>query len=438
MSTGTLIELVRFGYGPVLQDGFSGTGFDADTVLDQLRQAGKPIPRDGLTTLARLDLLSEIQLAAKAAKMGGSKENIPLKAIRALGVQELSDWVWDSVVTPTGFEERLMNFWANRLSVAWRKGVGAYFIGPYREEAIRPHIAGNFEGMLAASAWHPAMLEYLDQIVSVGPESTIGKKQHKGLNENYSREFLELHCMGHGYDQTDVTELAKLFAGMQYGADGQSFDDSRAQPGPKMILGQSFGSGREEIARVIQMVARRPETADSIARALAKHFIADTPPESLVSAMAQTYLEHDTALMPVYRVLLDHPSASDPVFTKLRSPHEYLVATLRALGAGVDLAESKGRPKVVEALAAMAQPVFRAPGPDGWPDTVGAWLTAPGLAARLNWAETLARRFGDKLEPATLARSILGDEGTAIAAGRAEQRWEGVAVVLGSPDFMRR
>lgn len=440
MPPASLIELVRFGYGPRPGEGHDGAGLDPARLLDQLADAAKPIPRKLLTIRDRLDLLAAQRAAAEAVKAGGARVNEAQKTLRALGVEEVSDWIWDAVMAQNGFAERLVNFWANRLTVAWRKGVGAYFLGPYREEAIRPHIAGRYGDMLAASAWHPAMMEYLDQIASIGPDSELGLKRRKGLNENYAREFLELHTMGAGYTQPDVTELARLFAGMQYDTTGTFFDAARAEPGPKVILGESYATGIGEIARLIGTVARRPETAQSVALALARHFIADDPPPDLVEAMAQAYLGGETALMPVYRALLEHPAAHDPIFHKLRSPHEYMVATLRALDLNSDLATGKGWLKAPQALTAMAQSGYRTPGPDGWPDSAEAWATGPALAARLNWGEALARRFGEKADPAAMARAVLGggEEATILAAGRAEQRWEGVAVLLGAPAFMRR
>ncbi|MDQ2066587.1 DUF1800 domain-containing protein [Xinfangfangia sp. CPCC 101601] len=441
MPSGTLIESIRFGYGPRLEDGIlPAAGLDPARLLVQLQDPQKPIPREGLTLTHRLALLAEQRALSQAAKMGGPKENPAQKALQALMAEELNDWVWDAVVTPNGFAERLVNFWANRLTVAYKKGPGVGFLGPYREEAIRPYIAGRFADMLEASAWHPAMLEYLDQAASVGPSSELGKKRKRGLNENYAREFLELHSMGRGYDQHDVTELARLFAGMGYDENGPGLDLMRAEPWNKKILGMVFEPGLDEIARLINFVARRPETAQSVAQALAVHFIADQPPADLVDAMAQAYLQHDTALIPVYEVLLNHPAAADPKFQKLRRPQEYMVATMRVLGLGLDQSEGKNRLRVDKQLNTLGQPAFRAPDPDGWPDTAEAWLSAPSLAARLNWAEMLGRRYGEKAEPAALAAIALGAEAreTIQAVGRAEQRWEGVAVLLGSPGMMRR
>lgn len=440
MPPATLIEDIRFGYGPDPLAGVPGPGLDPQRLLDQLARAVKPTPRDHLLVGDRLSLMDQQSAASKAAKMGGPQENPARELLRRLASEDAVDWVWDGVLTQTPFAERLVNFWANRLTVAYTKGAVSNLLGPYREQAIRPHIAGRFADILAASAWHPAMLEYLDQAASVGPNSTIGLRKRRGLNENYAREFLELHTMGRGYTQADVTALAHLFAGMQYRTEGAYFHEEAAEPGTKLVLGASYGSGPDEIARLIETVARKPETAASIAYDLAQHFIADDPPQDLVEAMAKAYLDHDTALMPVYSALLHHPAAADPVFRKYRRPQEYLIATLRVLGVGLELSTGKGRLKIGQILGNMGQPPLRAPGPNGWPDRVEDWLAAPSLAARLSWAETAARRFARNTEPGPLARAVLGDadEATLTAVTRAEQRWEGVAVLLGCPAMMRR
>lgn len=437
MATGSLTEFIRFGYGPRPVDRVEGAGVDADRLLAQLA-VNPPMPR--ASSADRLGLLAENRRAREIAKAGGEKSDTALKALRAGAAKDVDLWLRDAMETDAGFAERLVNFWANRLTMAWRRGPSEYLLGPYRDEAIRPHIGGRFADMLAASAWHPGMLNYLDQAVSVGPNSIYGLEKRRGLNENFAREFLELHSMGRGYSQTDVTELARLFAGMRHDDIGALFDPDRAEPGEKLILGASYGPGKEEIARLIETVALRPETAQSVSYAMAAHFIADTPPEDLVASMAAAYLAGGSDLMPVYRVLLTHAAAAEPQHHKVRNPHEYMVASLRALGAtGEDLV-GKRRIKLTDPLRRMGQMAFRAPGPDGWPDTGKDWITAPWLAERLAWAEMLSRRFGEEADPAAIARHSLGagDEETIRAAGRAEQRWEGVAVLIGAPAFMRR
>ncbi len=352
----------------------------------------------------------------------------------------------EAAAAACGFRERLVNLWANRLTVAATRGTLVYLVQPYRNDAIRPHVAGRFADMLAASLHHPAMLLYLDQSRSVGPNSAMGQRKRSGLNENYARELLELHSMGSGYTQADITELARLLAGLTVTAEADSlFDPERAEPGPKSVLGATYGEGAAEIARFAEALALRPETAASVALALARHFLSDSPPQGLVDRMAQEYLAAGSALLPVYRILAASPEAADPAFHKIRSPQEYTAASFRAFGLTGAETQAEGAPKsgfrTEVALQQMGQPVFRPRGPDGWPDTGADWITPPFLTARIDWAARLARHMAERADPVALAAQLLGDRpdpATRSAVAEAEQRWEGVAVLLASPDFMRR
>ena len=442
----SLIELVRFGYGPRGSDPVVPGGLDPDRVLSQLDTDDPGRVRFARPGLAERLALLDAARAERAARMaGGAPGNAAGLALKQLARDDLLAWVPEAAAARCGFRERLVNFWSNRLTVATGRGELVYFAASFRDDVVRPHVGGRFVDMLKASVWHPAMLNYLDQVRSVGPASRMGQRKGRGLNENFARELLELHSMGSGYTQADVTELARLLAGMLTAPQGGTFDPERAEPGSKLILGETFGSGAEEINRCVEMIALRPETAESVARALARHFLSDTPPEALVERMATAYRVNGSALRPVYEVLLADPAAADPTLRKVRSPHEFVVASLRAL----DLTGAETTPsgplkrgfRAEAALQAMGQPVLRPRGPDGWPDTAAEWISPPWLAARLDWAERLARIAAERVDPVPLAEHVLGTLGhpdTLRAAGQAEQRWEGVAVLFSAPDFMRR
>ena len=443
----SLLEHIRFGYGPFGTDAPISGGIDADRLLAQLDGDD---PSDALWARPGLGERHKLLVIALAQKKAG-------KVVPDGAAQQLKDivqadqasFVGRPATTLLGFRERLVNLWANRLTVAAGPGERAILVQPYRDGAIRPHISGRYADLLAASLWHPAMQLYLDQVTSIGPNSRVGLRRQKGLNENLAREFLELHSMGSGYTQSDVTELARLLAGMVSDASGNSVDPRRVEPGEKHILGQTYGGKgadpQGEISRFVQDVAARPETAASTAHFIARHFIADDPPADLVTSLTAAYQTNDGALIPVYRALLTHPAAQGTARLKLRSPQEYVAATLRAAGL---VGHEKGVPgiakrglRIPEAMARMGQPIYRPRRPDGWPEVASGWMTAPTLAARIDWATTLARAVSARADPVQLTTNLLGDLGTPLtqsAVRGAEQRWEGVAVLLASPDFMRR
>jgi len=439
----SLLEEIRFGYGPRAGWPLAAGGVDPDRVLAQL---GAHDPEAAVWQSPDLAVRFAVIDESKRRKTAETKDpDLPdLLDLKAVTRRDNLAFVARPASARLGFVERLVNLWANRLTVA-SQGGPALFIPPYRDEAIRLHVAGRFADMLRASIWHPAMLVYLNQNSSIGPNSGIGLHKGVGLNENLSREFLELHSMGSGFDQRDVTELARLLAGMKTDAAGRDVARRRLEPGDKTILGEVYGEGVDEIDRLVETVAARPETAHSVAVMLSRHFLNDDPPPDLVATLARIYLKEEGHLPPVYRALLTHPAAQSTELTKLRSPQEYIAATLRATGLTGDPqktpAFAKGSTHLSEAMSRMGQPIFRARRPDGWPEVAEDWLTPPMLASRLDWAADLARLTGDRADPVAATRAVLGNLASPLllfAVAGAEQRWEGLAVLLASPEFMRR
>ena len=436
----SLLEEIRFGYGPLLGAPLAPGGVDPDRVLAQLTA---PDPAGEAWTGPGLAARQATRNEAKRRKLGLPPQGTVLP-LRDVGRRDAVGFIARPATARSGFVERLVNLWANRLTVS-AVGGPVVFIPPYRDEAIRPHIGGRFADMLRASLWHPAMLSYLNQNRSSGPNSDLGLRKGRGMNENLAREFLELHSIRYGFDQTDVTELARLLAGMRADATMRSMDLRAVEPGAKTILGTRYGEGVDEIDRLVDTAAARPETAQSVALMLARHFLADEPPADLVEALTQIYLHEDGHLPPLYRTLLSHPAAQNRTLTKLRSPQEYMAATLRAVGLTGDPEETavfrKRALRLSEVIARMGQSIFAASRPDGWPERAEPWLTPPTLASRLDWAADLARLTGDRANPVAQTRAVLGDLASPLllsAVAGAEQRWEGLAVLLGSPEMMRR
>lgn len=443
------LEDIRFGYGPRLGHGVAGRGIDPDRLMAQFDRPdpdAAALERPG--TAQRIKLLQQLGVQNKMRRAGETlPEPSASRQLKDMFVGDTLSFVLRPVAARNGFVERLANLWANRLTVAVVGNAGT-FVQAFRQDVAQTHLAGRFADMLRAALWHPAMQVYLNQNTSVGPGSSYGMRKGRGLNENLAREFLELHSMGSGYTQSDVTELARLLAGMHNDERGRGVDPSRVEPGVKRVLGERFrGDDPEaEINRLVDLVAARPETAQSVGLMLARHFIADQPPTDLVDLLAQTYRRSDGALLPVYRALLEHPAAADPDRHKLRSPQEFVAAGLRAVGLTGTETKLPGLHKragfrLYEALSRMGQPIFHARRPDGWPEVAAGWLTPPMMAARIDFAADLARAAGDRADPVALTEAALGDLASPqlrFAVQGAEQRWEGVAVLVGSPEFMRR
>ena len=360
--------------------------------------------------------------------------------------------------TELPFYERLTHFWSNHFAVSADKQPVPAIAGLMENEAVRPNIAGKFVDLLMAVEKHPAMIVYLDNQRSIGPNSMLGKRanrrrpeQETGLNENLAREILELHTLGvdGGYTQKDVTTFAEVITGWSIGgasdrgrfADGTpgrfEFREAIHEPGAKTIMSTRYAqSGVRQGEAVLRDLATHPSTARFVSTKLARHFAADEPPEETVAAMTTAWLESGGNLADVYAAMLDTPASWDPAHRKYKTPHDFVISTLRAFD------HVPERPQfIVGALDLLGQAPFRPGSPEGWPDTATQWGGADALYRRIEWSNTVARLIGSRVDPATLGDAVLGarfDPETRKAVTRAESRVQGMTLFLASPDFQRR
>ncbi|MBN2631524.1 MAG: DUF1800 domain-containing protein [Rhodobacteraceae bacterium] len=348
---------------------------------------------------------------------------------------------------PDGLRERLSWFWADHFTTVPRSRDAAALPAAMVDEAIRPYLTARFADMLKAVMQHPAMLIYLDQTISFGPNSRVGLRRGKGLNENLARELLELHTLGGGYTQTDVTQMAELLTGLTVGKKGPTFDARRAEPGAETVLGTAYeGDTLDAVLRALDDLAAHPATAAHIARKLAVHFVANDPDPGLVNALTSAWQDSGGDLVAVTDRLLTHPAAWNAGQAKARQPFDFLVASLRALGlTGSDvqrMAEGPFRRMILQPMAAMGQPWQAPPGPDGWPEAPEAWITPEGMASRITWAMEVPGRLVTPLpDPTALMARALGPNASDRlhwAVPRSENIREGVGLVLASPEFNRR
>jgi len=397
-------------------------------------------------------VLGELRKARRKKRPGAEAANRKAhKAARKELGRELVQTLLRPAKARDAFRERLVRFWADHFTVSARSKGLRFVTTAYIEDAIRPNITGNFRDLLRAVELHPAMLVYLDQILSIGPNSQIGKRAGRGLNENLAREILELHTLGVGgaYGQTDVRQFAELLTGLNYNfRTGFKFRAKAAEPGAEILLGQSYGGGKprlSDITSALDALALHPDTAHHLAHKLVVHFISDTPDEALVKAIAAAYLAHDGDLMVAYTTMLEHPAAWLNFGEKAKRPFDFMASSLRAMGIPAARLQALKPQQVKLYLAApmqtMGQPYQLAPGPNGWPEAFDQWITPQGLAARIEWALILTSAFGGTLDPRAFVRTALADaadDRMEYLVAIAESKSEGLALVLASPDFNRR
>ncbi|MDT7838791.1 DUF1800 domain-containing protein [Aquabacterium sp. OR-4] len=366
------------------------------------------------------------------------------QALRQLNLDGLQRRWQHTVRTEAPVAERWAQFWSNHFCVAATKGSTLGLVWPHEHEAIRPQAQGRFVDLLKASTLHPAMLLYLDNAQSMGPDSRAGQRRQRGLNENLARELLELHTLGvgAGYTQADVTETARLLTGwtVRYGSDGQAvFQATLHQPGPKTVLGRRYDEGPQALDALLLELSRHPATAQHLATKLARHFVTDAPPPALVAAVAAAFRASDGDLRATALALFTHPQTWRPDHPpKFKRPDELLLSAHRMLKLPFGDAQLQAG---VQAVQAMGQSLGRAPSPQGWPDRSEDWLSPDALFKRVQWAERFAASHANQADARRLAPLSLGDDLSAATQqqiDRAESGAQALALWLASPEFQRR
>jgi uncharacterized protein (DUF1800 family) len=344
-----------------------------------------------------------------------------------------------------GFLERLVWFWSNHFCVSADKGNVRQICGAYEREVIRANVLGRFSDMLLAAESHPAMLIYLDNARSIGPDSIAGLRQKRGLNENLAREILELHTLGVRtvYTQEDVTRFANVITGWTFVPFRQDpvrggefeFNPRTHQPGAQTVIGRSYPDASMQQGRdVLAALARHPATAKHVAAKLARHFVADEPPPALVERLAKRFLATQGDLKEVTKALVAAPEAWEAPRAKLKRPGEWVVGMLRAAGVTPpDIGP------VMQAHNLLGEPLWRPSAPKGFADESAPWLD--GLAQRLDIANQFARRLGAEADPREVfeqALAPLASSETRQAVLRAESRPQALALLFMAPEFQRR
>lgn len=347
--------------------------------------------------------------------------------------------------TTAAFVERLVMFWSNHFCVSTRKsGLVRSIAGVYERDAIRPHVLGRFVDMVKATAQHPAMLQYLDNAQSVGPNSHMGARRNKGLNENYARELLELHTLGvdGGYEQTDVEGLARILTGWTTRLPREEspgtfmFNPASHEPGSHTVLGRAYADdGVRQGLSAIEDIARHPSTARHIAKRLSKHFVSDNPPPAMVDRLERCFRDTDGDLKEVSLALVSSDEVWSEPPRKILPPYDLMIATYRALNLTAPL------PFTLATLKVFGQRVWGVDSPKGWNDDDEHWAAPKAMMERIDWAQGLADRFGSNRDVADLADDIFGgslSSYTREAIVRSANQSGALVILLLSPEFQRR
>ena len=466
MSTTPKIESAiaanRYGLGARPGDLTSIDKNPQEWLLGQLK--GPPLTSTVIATLpTSASILVEVekarqrrQQAKKSGKTTGEDTKIYAKTVRGFYIEQTGARYISAVTNDYPFYERLVHFWSNHFAVSADKQPIAAVVGAFENEAVRPNISGKFSDLLLAAEKHPAMLLYLDNQRSVGPNSDAGRKAGKrnskrkvGLNENLAREILELHTLGvnGGYSQVDVSEFAKGLTGWRIGGGGRRmkegppgefyFRRSIHEPGVVKMLNTSYAQeGQAQAEAILADLATHPSTARHIAEKLARHFVADDPPPELVDSLTKTFLKSGGDLPTMHAELVNAKQSWQEPFAKYKTPEDFVISTFRAFNYVPNNART-----VFTALEMMGQTPYQPGSPAGWPDTAAHWGGADSLYKRIEWSNRVTRRVGKRANPVEVGEAVLGPtlgDHTRTAISRAESLDQGLTLLLVSPEFQRR
>ncbi|MGF1774093.1 DUF1800 domain-containing protein [Vibrio wakamikoensis] len=440
----------RFGFGPRVGDAKL-----AASLNDQLKS--QPYVNKAITSLPTTDeLLAHMGDLNRRRKESMTEEEKKLftksnnaffqESYQALATARNQQ----TLATPLGFQERLIQFWSNHFAVSADNRRIRPIAAGIENEVIRELWSIDFPSMLLAVCQHPTMLIYLDNHRSIGPGSKAGQKRNKGLNENLAREILELHTLGvdGGYSQNDVIELAQGLTGwsvsFKAARPGYQFVEDMHEPGAINVLGQVYDqAGEEQGIACLRDLANHENTARHLCRKLVEHFYG-TGHASLIDELTKVWLDNQGMLIPVYLTLINSPLKNSSEQLRFRTPQEWYFSVLRS-------ANFEPNPRqMIQHLRLLGQQPFMSGSPAGWPDSDADYNSSSALKQRWQVADQTAKLVVRQMERSKqnvddkliqMIQRLYGsevDEHVLTAIDKAQDPVSKLVVLWMSPQFQYR
>jgi len=444
----------RIGIRPYLDEQLRPEAIADDLVEEKL--AGLKTMR--LSSRELIELYPPPRVARQQANQPGMMARQEMQAPRMIIFELQQARLLRSIYSQRQLFEVMVDFWSNHFNVFSAKGAERWLTTSYDRDTIRPNALGKFKDILLATAKSPAMLFYLDNWMSASPDSPGARfaganNRRRGLNENYARELMELHTVGvdGGYTQKDVIEVARCFTGWtirQPRGEGSFYFEPRIHDnGEKLVMGTRIpaGGAMDDGLRVIELLVRHPATARFISLKLARRFIADDPPPSIVNNASEAFRQSDGDIRIVLKTLIDSPEffAPESYLAKVKKPLEFVASALRAIGS-----ETQMTHQLLRYVGRMGEPLFLAQPPTGFPDVASSWISPDMLLTRMNFAADLvgnrlpgSRVAPDRLKDKDAFLRLFAPDGLSPATRAALAESEGqqaIALVMAAPEFQRR
>ncbi|MFD2166739.1 DUF1800 family protein [Thalassotalea euphylliae] len=432
----------RYGFGIGKNQSFDSKTNTTDWLISQLKAPLKNELDSTLPNSAQISLqLSKERVAKKVAKKEGKvfRSSYSKDTYRNYCIDSFNAYLQST----NGFGWRVLDFFSNHFSVSAQGRVMTALAPTLEREAILPYLNGYFGDMLRAVIKHPAMLIYLNNEKSFGPESKLGLRRGKSFNENLAREILELHTLGvdGGYTQKDVNQLALAITGWSVanptkeGETGFKFRRNGHQGGSQTILNKVYaqpGINKGEI--ILSDLSQHPSTIKHLATKIASHFIVDKPSDDLISQLSETWANSKGHIPSVMRTLLESEQGQSLTRRKFKTGREYVISSLRMVGV------KKLKPKqAMRSLSLMGQQPFKAGSPAGFDDSESTWLAPNALLNKVEWI-SLVSQYGN-VEINDIVQRVFANNTTSdnkSVVERAESKQLAISLALLSPEFMRK
>lgn len=347
-----------------------------------------------------------------------------------------SYWTWRMQYSPYAFQERLALFWHNLFATGFEK---VRSLGMVQElvQLYRDHGLDNFADLLVLVSQDAAMSMWLDSVLNQIPQPANSAIP----NENYSREVLELYSLGvdNGYNQTDVTELAKALSGWSFTINtadlelfpvnqqyypksgtfavyrGQNNPDGRdwaGRPRPTLpnihhtgnvtFLGQTFNAGAAtnygaDIVKAIPTL-RATQCSEFLAKRILVAFVTPTATATALQDLAALIRAQNFNMRAVFKALFQSAYFFDAShrYALAEGPITWIVRAARALALPFAQASTM-TPTRYPAWTLFANTGFDqvgmrlldSEGPNGWAEHLG-WINSNAMRWRGKFAAALA------------------------------------------------
>ncbi|TRX23082.1 DUF1800 domain-containing protein [Flavobacterium franklandianum] len=312
--------------------------------------------------------LKEIRKTLNTANPEAKKEMLKKEVQTSF---EMKAWWIDKMVEDEfPLREKMTCFWHNHYVSTFQKVKVNYWVFQHNQ-ILRENAFGNFKSLTKKIIQSNAMVRYLDN---------VDNRKDK-LNENLSRELLELFTLGIGnYTEDDIKNGAKGLAGLGVGEENAVYRKIFEDNNSFVYFGKK---GNFKIDEMIDIIFEQPNIAYLITRKILKWFIYDNPKEELVHYYGDYFKKMKFEIQPLLIKIFTEEFAKNNVGSKIKNPLEYSLQLMDELNV-----TNPNAKLIAFFIKEQGMDLFNQPNVKGW-DGGNSWLTSQVFLQRNNVADLL-------------------------------------------------